>query len=158
MNIAKTSPLYEYWNSDQHDEDENKRISKINFKEPASYLLKNEPYKWEILYQSVLGKVVMGDEKSMKGLIVLLSTLIKDEKEKTLILLEDLLDKRVIQILRHQNYQDITSNKDPITAISILLNIFLNPYDLEIKREKRHLYEKTGMYFFKIRKLFSFKK
>jgi len=39
MNIAQSSPLYEYWNSDQVENDENKRLLKLNSKEPASTFL-----------------------------------------------------------------------------------------------------------------------
>jgi len=31
--------------------------------------------------------------------------------------------------------------------------IFINPYDLELKKEPKHLYEKTGMFFYKFRKI-----
>ena len=65
MNIAQSSPLYEYWNSAQDENDENKRLLKINSKEPASNLFMNEPYKWENLYQSVLRNVINGDESSI---------------------------------------------------------------------------------------------
>ena len=75
MNIAQTSPLYEYWNSEQDENDEKKRLLKLNPKEPASNLFSSEPYKWENLYQSVLRNVIDGDESSLKGLMVLLSTI-----------------------------------------------------------------------------------
>ena len=65
MNIAQTSPLYEYWKSDQGDDEETKRLLKLNAKEPASNLFRYEPYKWENLYQSVLRKVIDGDESSI---------------------------------------------------------------------------------------------
>ena len=71
MNIAQTSPLYEYWNSEQDENDEKKRLLKLNPKEPASNLFSSEPYKWENLYQSVLRNVIDGDESSLKGLMVL---------------------------------------------------------------------------------------
>lgn len=80
MNIAQTSPLYEYWNSEQDENDEKKRLLKLNPKEPASNLFSSEPYKWENLYQSVLRNVIDGDESSLKGLMVLLSTISKKEK------------------------------------------------------------------------------
>ena len=62
MNIAQSSPLYEYWNSEQEENDENNRLLKLNPKEPASNLFRNEPYKWENLYQSVLRNVIRGDK------------------------------------------------------------------------------------------------
>ncbi len=152
MNIAQSSPLYEYWNSDQDENDENKRLLKLNSKEPASNLFRNEPYKWENLYQSVLSTVVRGDDSSIKGLMVLLSTINKREKDIVLNSLEALLDKHVIYKLRNEKYQDIKSSKNFYTALRILLTIFINPYDLELKKEPKHLYEKTGMFLYKFRK------
>ena len=70
-NIETTSPLFDYWKSDQDDKDENKRLLKINPLEPAANLFKNEPYKWENLYQSIVRKIIRGDESSIKGLMVL---------------------------------------------------------------------------------------
>ena len=153
MNIAQSSPLYEYWNSEQGQNDENKRLLKLNSKEPASNLFKNEPYKWENLYQSILENLISGDASSIKGLLVLLSTISKKEKDIVLNSLEVLLDKNVIYKLRNEKYQDIKSSKNFCTAFRILLNIFINPYDLELKKEPKHLYEKTGMFFYKFRKI-----
>ena len=154
MNIAQTSPLYEYWNSEQDENDESKRMLKLNREDPSSNLFKNEPYKWEILYQSVLRNVISGDESSIKGLMVLLSTININEKDLVLKSLEPFLDKHLIIKLRNEKYQDIESNKSLFTALRILLNIFLNPYGLEIKKDTNHLYEKTGMICYKLRKLF----
>ena len=81
MNIAQSSPLYEYWNSEQEEDDENKRLLKLNPYEPGSSLFRDEPYKWENLYQSVLNNVISGDDSSIKGLMVLLSTISKKEKD-----------------------------------------------------------------------------
>ena len=153
MNIAQTSPLYEYWNSEQDENDEKKRLLKLNSKEPASNLFRNEPYKWENLYQSVLNNVISGDDSSIKGLMVLLSTISKREKDIALNSLEALLDKRIINKLRNEKYQDIKSSKNFYTAFRILWTIFINPYGLELKKEPKHLYEKTGMFFYKLRKI-----
>ena len=154
MNIAKSSPLYEYWNSDQGKDAEKKRLLKLNSNEPASILFRNEPYKWENLYQSVVRNVISGDESSIKGLLVLLSTINKKEKDKVLIALEVFLNKHVIKKLRNEKYQDINSSRNFLTSFTILLNIFINPYGLEIKGDKNHIYEKTGMLFYQLRKLF----
>ena len=153
MNIAQSSPLYEYWNSAQDDNDEKKRLLKLNSKEPASNLFRNEPYKWENLYRSVLKNVISGDDSSIKGLMVLLSTISKREKDIALNSLEAFLDKRIINKLRNEKYQDIKSSKNLYTAFRILLTIFINPYDLELKKEPKHIYEKTGMFFYKFRKI-----
>ena len=153
MNIAKSSPLYEYWNSDQEEEDENRRILKLNPNELASNLFKNEPYKWENLYQSIVRNVIKGDESSLKGFMILLSSVNENEKENSLIALENFLDKQVMNKLRYERYQDMKSSKNFITTLKILFNIFFNPYGLEIKKERKHIYEKTGMLFFQLRKL-----
>jgi len=153
MNIAQSSPLYEYWNSKQDENDENKRLLKLNPKEPASNLFRNEPYKWENLYQSVLRNLISGDESSIKGLMVLLSTICKKEKDIVLNSLEALLDKHLIYKLRNEKYQDIKSSKNFYTVLRILFTIFFNPYDLELKKEPKHLYEKTGMFFYEVRKI-----
>tara|TARA_B100000700_G_C14783639_1_gene732511 strand:- start:166 stop:642 length:477 start_codon:yes stop_codon:yes gene_type:complete len=152
MTIAKSSPLYEYWNSSQGEEEEKKRLLMLNPNEPASNLFKNEPYKWENLYQSVLRKVICGDKSSIKALLVLLATINKKEKNKTLVVLEDLLDKSMIDKLRNENYEDLNSSKNLLTALRVLMNIFINPYGLEIKKDTNHIYEKTGMFFYQLRK------
>ena len=154
MNIAQSSPLYEYWNSEQDENDEKKRLLKLNPKEPASFLFSSEPYKWENLYQSVLRNVISGDESSLKGLMVLLSTISKKEKVIVLNSLETFLSKHTIYKLRNENYHDLKSSKNFYTTLRILLTIFINPYEIELKKEPIHLYEKTGMFFYKFRKVF----
>ena len=153
MNIDQSSPLYEYWNSDQGENDEYKRLLKLNSNEPASNLFMNEPYKWENLYQSVLKNVISGDDSSIKGLMVLLSTISKKEKDIVLNSLEDLLDKNIIYKLRNEKHQDLKSSRNFYNALRIFITIFINPYDLELKKEPKHIYEKTGMFFYKLRKI-----
>ena len=155
--IAKSSPLYTYWNSEQDENDEKERLLKQNKKEPASNLFRNEPYKWEILYQSVVRNIIEGDKSSIKGLLVLLSTLCKKEKDACLLKLENIIDKYSIYRLRNEKYQDIKSSNNIISGLIILLNIFINPYELEIKNNKKYIYESTGMFFYYLRKLFVFK-
>ena len=152
--IATTSPLYDYWKSDQDDKEESKRLLKLNPKEPASNLFKNEPYKWENLYQSIVRRLIRGDASSIKGLMVLMATLNKNEKEKTIKKLEFILDRQVIDKLRITNYKDIQSSKNFFTFIIILFSIFTNPYGLQVKRDKNHIYEETGMWFYQFRKIF----
>ncbi len=156
MNIAKSSPLYEYWNSDQNDNDEKNRLLKINSNEPASILFKNEPYKWENLYQCAVRDVVRGDESSIRGLMVLLSTINKQEKDKVINSLELLLNKKFIYKLKNEKYQDIKSSKSFYSFFRILMTIFINPYSVELKKHNKFIYEKTGNFFFKLRKLVLF--
>jgi len=154
MNIAQLSPLYEYWKSAQDENDEKKRLLLLNPKEPASNLFRNEPYKWEILYQSVLRNVIRGDESSIKGLMLLLSTISQKKKDIVINSLEALLDKNVIYKLRNEKYQDIKSSKNFFTAFIIFLTIFINPYEVELKKQPKHLYERTAVFFYKVRKIF----
>ena len=158
MNIAQSSPLYEYWKSDQEEEAEKKRLLKVNSNEPASTLFRNEPYKWENLYQSVVRNVIRGDESSVKGLMVLLATINKNEKNKSLMALEELLDDHIVNILRNENYQDLNSSRNFFSSLKILLNIFINPYGIKLKNGNNHIYEKTGMFFYKFRKIVLSKK
>ena len=156
MNIAKSSPLYEYWNSDQGEEADEKRLLKLNSNEPASTLFRNEPYKWENLYQSVVRNVIRGDESSVKGLMVLLATINKNEKDKSLMALEELLDDHIINIMRNENYKNLNSSRNFFSSLKILLNIFINPYGIKLKNGNNHIYEKTGMFFYQLRKVVLF--
>ena len=70
--IKKASPLYEYWQSKQNDQDELARLNKASPDHPASALFKNEPYKWEVLFQSIIREIRNGDKDSFKGLKILL--------------------------------------------------------------------------------------
>ena len=99
-----------------------------------------------------------GQETTDHEFINLIKENNKKEKEKCLIKLEPFLDKRLINKLRNEKYKDIKSSKNFFSAFIILLNIFINPYGLEIKKDKNHIYEKTGMYFYRLRKIISFNK
>ena len=155
MNIEKSSPLYSFWISNQDEKEEEKRLLKIALNEPASNLFEDEPYKWENLYQSIIRKIIAGDESSIKGLMILLSTLNKNEKDITINALEKFLDKSLIYKLKNQNYNDIKSSHNLIRSISIFFNIFTNPYGIVIKGDINHIYEKTGMFFYNLRKVFN---
>ena len=148
LDIAKSSPLYEYWNSDQDENDENERLSKLNQEERTSNLFRNEPYKWENLYQSTIINLMEGDESSLRGLMVLLSTLSKNEKDKCLNKLETFLDNCFIYRLKNENYHDIKSNNNIFKILKVLFSIFSNPYGLEIRNKRNRIYEKTGMFFY----------
>ena len=144
MSVAKTSPMYSYWHSEQNDEDERKRLLKLNSNEQVSNLFKYEPYKWENLYQSIINNILSGDNNSIKGLLILLSMLNESEKEITISSLSNLFDHNLIIKLRSEDYKNIKSNFDVIRTIRIFFVIFTNPYGLEIRRDKKHIYEKTG--------------
>ncbi len=154
MNIAQSSPLYEYWNSEQDENDEKKRLLKLNPKEQASNLFSSEPYKWENLYQSVLRNVVGGDESSLKGLMVLLSTISKKEKVIVLNSLETFLNKHTIYKLRNEDYHDLKSSKNFYTTLRIFLTIFINPYELELKKNQDIFMRELECFFINLERLF----
>ena len=54
--------------------------------------------------------------------------------------------------------QGLKSSKNFFSALIILFNIFINPYGIELKKEKNHFYEKTGMFFYQLRKIVLFKR
>tara|TARA_Y100001968_G_C19410192_1_gene745850 strand:+ start:1364 stop:1870 length:507 start_codon:yes stop_codon:yes gene_type:complete len=155
--LARLSPLYEYWNSSQNDELETLRLSKINEKSPASILFKNEPYKWENLFQSIIREIINGEIDSIKGLKVLLDTITKKERD---IVISKLSNDNIFC----QNVLDLVNSKrdyipkkavNRLRFLRILSAIFFNRYDLEIKRKKNHVYEYTGFLVYSIKNSFS---
>ncbi len=90
--------------------------------------------------------------------MVLLSTINRKEKVKVLKSLKFLLDKNLIYKLRNGKYQDIKSSKNFFTFLRILLIIFINPYELELKREPKKFYERTGILFYQFRNIVLFSK
>ena len=155
--IGKSSPLYEYWQSAQGLEDERKRLQKLCNESPAAALFKSEPYKWEILFQSIIREILKGDVNSINGFKVLLCTLNKDVRKK---LLNDLQEKDIftettiarINCLETTNVQ---TKKNLFRFLRIFIAIFTNPYDLEMKGKKAHVYEYTGFIFFYLKKIIS---
>ncbi len=153
--VKLTSPLYEYWISPQNDENEIKRLSKLNPDSPASGLFKSEPYKWENLYQSIVKEIIKGDHDSIKGLKVLLDMLNEKERLKTLDLFNEykILNSDLLSKLREREISKAPTKKNWARFARILLAIFTNPYEIEVKRKKAHLYEQTGMGIYTLRKL-----
>ena len=155
--LIKLSPLYSYWQSDQNDLDERNRLLIANKDSAALYLFEKEPYKWEILFQSIIREIIKGDLSSLKGLQVLLSSLSLEVRKKVL---KDLLLNKII------NQDSFIQLKKPIDMKSetkrnlfrflrILLAIFTNPYGIELRRKKNHIYEKTGFFFNFLKNLYS---
>ena len=147
--IAKVSPLYDYWQSPQNDQDEKRRLEKANTTSPASILFREEPYKWEMLYQSIIREINRGDKDSIKGLRMLISMISLEEQERVL---QDLSDKilfsdEIICELKDKSTNISTTKKNRVRFIKILFAIFTNPYRIEIKRKKKHIYERTGSFF-----------
>lgn len=157
MDIREISPLYKYWLSDQTDREEKERISIANLDNNSSYLFVKEPYKWETLFQSVSLEITRGDNDSIRALYILLSTINKEEKEKIITTFENenFFDEAIIKELKCHSIKESSKKRRPITFIKILFAIFTNPYGLVIKREKKHIYEKTGYYINKLIKSIS---
>ncbi len=148
MDIREISPLYTYWLSEQTDEDEKGRLLMADVDNKSSYLFVKEPYKWEILFQSISREILSGDNDSVRALHILLMTINKDEKEKVIASFEreNLFDKSIIRDLQSFSFEDSSKKRKPFRFIKILFAIFTNPYGLVIKREKKHIYEKTGYF------------
>ena len=154
IRIAKSSPLYGFWKTSQDDLEEDKRLLIINEQSPASKLLKEEPYKWENLFQSIVREINSGDISSIKALNILLDTLKEEERNRTLFLLKEFSifdDNTFKHINNYENYK-YTESRKVFRFAKILLAIFSNPYGIEIKRTKTQLYERTGSFINNIRK------
>ena len=78
---AKSSPLFDYWNSNQSDKDEESRLQKSLRSSPAAVLFLEEPYKWEILFQSIIREIYKGDKDAIKGLKLLIKMVQIEEQE-----------------------------------------------------------------------------
>ena len=157
--IAKSSPLYEYWQTDQNDNDEMKRLLIANNESKAVFLFNQEPYKWENLYQSIVRQIHRGDLDSIKGLRVLLSTIKKDEAVQVLDALRNsnIFTDNIIQLINNSDDQSYGKRNDLIRFLKILLIIFTNPYGINVKRKKIHIYEKIGWLINEL-KIFFYKK
>ncbi len=160
--IKKTreaSPLFKYWGSEQNKDDEMERLSMSNpsgpYKEGVA-LFNEEPYKWEILYQSILKEIIMGDKSCINSLSKLLLSVNISEREKVIKNFSklNLLEKEIIaeiseiifskenDILNGSHYPGKKNNVKRF--IRILIAIFTNPYGVELKAKKTKLYEHTG--------------
>tara|TARA_Y100001968_G_scaffold58613_1_gene49698 strand:- start:115 stop:621 length:507 start_codon:yes stop_codon:yes gene_type:complete len=157
--IAKSSPLYEYWQTDQNENDEMKRLLIANNQSEAVFLFNQEPYKWENLYQSIVRQIHRGDLDSIKGLRVLLSTIKKDEAVQVLDALRNsnIFTDNIIQLINNSDDQSYGKRNDLIRFLKILLIIFTNPYGINVKRKKIHIYEKIGWLINEL-KIFFYKK
>jgi len=156
-NIRKISPLYDYWKSEQNDQDEQERILKSNKNSKAVHLFLKEPYKWENLFQSIIREVIKGDKDSIKGLKVILDCLNMEEKEKVILGLEkeEIFNTLILKELRKPIEYNSITKKNLLRFFRILFSIFTNPYQLELKGSRKHLYEKTGYLINNLRKLIS---
>ena len=140
--IGKISPLYDFWVSDQTDEDENKRLLMANIDSKAVYLFNEEPYKWENLFQSISREIINGDRDSIRGMKILLSTISSNEKEKTLnaFYKEGIFEEAIIEELREGDFSRPVKKQNFFRFLRILIIIFTNPYGIIMRRKKKHIY------------------
>ena len=75
------------------------------------------------------------------------------KKEKVILKLESIesLSSKITNELREPIDYQTKTKKNLLRFFRILMSIFTNPYRLELKREKKHLYEKTGYLLNKLR-------
>ncbi len=145
-NIHNSSPIRWYWLSQQTDFDEAKRLSIANEHSKASILFLHEPYKWETIYQTCLLEIMNGEISQIRSLLILLSCINEAERLKVLEFLKyhDLVNASTLEMLKNG---DIPKRKKSINIhifLKVLFNIFTNPYNLSIKRNKKHIYEYSG--------------
>ncbi len=154
--ISKVSPLYEYWKSPQKEMNEIIRLKKASKKDSLAALYKNEPYKWENLFQSIIREIQSGDNDSIKGLKILIMML--SEEEQTIVFKgfdqKEVFSKEIIEKIQKCETSKSTTKKNLFRFIRILFSIFFNPYSIEIKGSKKHIYEKTGSALNNFRNLF----
>ncbi|WP_320673844.1 hypothetical protein [Prochlorococcus sp. MIT 1341] len=164
--IKRSSPLYEYWNSEQNSNDEKNRLAKINSEEiykPGLLLYREEPYKWEILYQCIIRELILDKTHSTRALKKMLFTLNSACRSQLINSLEenDILIKDIIEDLKQLSTEkmQVIVNKNNENSYSIwtflriLICIFTNPFDLHIKKEKVRIYEKTGSLIYSIKQV-----
>ena len=144
--IEEISPLYDYWKSAQGENDESDRLLKLNRSSPAGYLFNKEPYKWENLYQSIVREIIKGDMDSIKGLRLLLDTLVMEEKEKIInkFAAQKVFSEVALKKLVQKEDNTSPTRKNIFRFLRILFAIYANPYGIHVKGKKIHVYEHTG--------------
>tara|TARA_Y100001968_G_scaffold258190_1_gene245105 strand:+ start:1427 stop:1933 length:507 start_codon:yes stop_codon:yes gene_type:complete len=154
--VDSTSPLYEYWKSKQTDIDNQQRILLSNNQSPAASLFINEPYKWEILFQSTMNDLLKGDLGGIPALKILLDTLQEKVRIEFFNKLREkkYFDEKIILILENKKLEKPEKSRSKIKKIIILCFIFFNPYGIDLKGNKKHIYEYTGAFSYKLRSFF----
>ncbi len=147
------SPLSDFWNSDQEAVDDKKRLKKLAKSGISVDLFKYEPYKWEILFQSILLELGKGKSNAIRGLLILLDALDNNERQRVI---EKIKGKRILPLctinkLVDGDYSKVEQQNNFYRYIRILIDIFTNPYGIDIKQRRKRIYEHTGYLFNKIR-------
>ena len=167
MSINKTSPLFDYWESPQQEDDESRRLSLTNSKSNNSninILFVEEPYKWEVLYISSITRLGLGELYHLKALYLLLSMVNKEKALRAISLLnkECLLNDYAFNILLdsfdNNDFSFIQPTSSTFSKIirftDILFSIFTNPFNIEIKHKRKYIYEYTACICLFLRKEF----
>tara|TARA_Y100001968_G_scaffold330331_1_gene381922 strand:+ start:676 stop:1188 length:513 start_codon:yes stop_codon:yes gene_type:complete len=144
--IGEISPLHEYWESNQDGDEENRRLIIANKENPSASLFINEPYKWEILFQSTVNAIKNGDKNTINAFTILLN-MIKNEdaqKIKTSLIENKIFDELTIQLINSNSPSNSNTIKNKLRFFKILFFIFTNPYNIQLKGKKNHIYEKSG--------------
>ncbi len=154
--LSKFSPLCEYWNSSQSDQVEMERILKVNKNSPFGILFSEEPYKWENLFQITLREIFKGNYDSIKAFKIILDSV--NEETRNIILNkiqdENILNHTILCQIRSSLPYHSTKKRNIIIYLRTLFTIFVNPYGLQIKRKKKHIYEYSGYLINEIARIF----
>ena len=155
--IAKSSPLYNYWHTNQDEHDEKERLLIANKESSAVFLFNKEPYKWENLYQSTVIAIYRGDKGSIKAFRVLMETIDNDSSDrvKDFLRRKNIFDEDTFKLINDSNRHKLINRRNSLRFLAILFAIFTNPYNLEIKGQKKYLYEKTGWIIYSLKSTFS---
>ena len=154
--IEKASPLYDFWNSEQGEEEDSIRLVKVNELSPFSSLYVEEPYKWEILYQLTSNNLLEGNLQYVKAFKILLSTLDKETQNSLVSRFQknNIINEQIIDLLAGEDNYKIESKIHPCRVLKTLFAIFTNSYKVNLKMKRSHIYEYTGFIFFHIRTKF----
>ena len=157
FDIALSYPLYNYWQTNQDEKDEKERLSIANNDSPAVFLFNEEPYKWETLYQSIVREIYRGDQYSIKAFKLLMETINHKIADKIINDLKknNIFDEKIIQLINNSSNDQLPNKRDNLRFLKILFAIFTNPYNIEVKRNRKQIYEKTGWLVYRLKKLVS---
>ena len=111
----------------------------------------------EILFQSIIREIIKGDLSSLRGLQVLINSLSLEVRKKVLndLLVNKIINQHCFIQLNKPIDPKSKTKKNLLRFLKILLAIFTNPYGVELRRKKIHIYEKTGFIFNYLRNLYS---
>ncbi len=154
--IAKSSPLFNYWESNQTHQDQKKRLIKCDRSAKDTELFILEPYKWEVLYQSSIKQLQGGDMSAIKGFKILLKMLKPQEQDLTIKALSEnniLNEELLVKVKDEKSFTSLESKFNLRKFSRILFAIFFNTYGINIKTNKRNLYEYSAHLIYKVKEI-----